>query len=354
MEPMQGVNETGFWEDSRVVSINERLLALLGHRWYYLVSEPDGLDWSDGRFDELRSEAASRLKLGFGDGPLQAVKDPRFSLTLSFWLGVCRQEAISSKVFVVNRAPLEVAQSLERRDKFPVGYGLRLYISYRELITMHAPSDTVYIRYDQLIEDTPAVVKTISDLLPISPLVEQTKAVQKALRHQEAEDDNSLLARADNGDLDLIALADAVELSYPIEKTLQALAEGLVERGLELSDLGEEHRLALDTLNERDSDIAALSLEHRNALSTIDQRDADIEMLAAEHTVALSTIDERDEQIREFDRRLSILGDEHSHALQIVQERDAQLAQIREQIDKLSSIPGVGFIIRQAVKHARR
>ena len=63
--------------------------------------------------------------------------------------------------------------------------------------------------------------------------------------------------------------------------------------------------------------------------------------------------DERDEQIREFDRRLSQLGEEHSHALQTLRERDAELAWIKQRLEAVSKIPGVGYLIRRMRKHAQ-
>lgn len=349
---MQEVNDRGFWEDRSVVAINEQLLEILGHRWYHLAKSANVV-WRDDCFDALRSEAAIRLRTGFGNASVQALKDPRISLTLPFWLDLCQELAIACKVCVVNRAPVEVAQSLERRDRFPIGYGLRLYASYRSSIAASAPRDTLYIRYDELIDDASMIASTLSEVLPLNPSEATAEAVQSALRHQHATNGSDLLNSADDGEVDFDALTKEIERAYPVVETLQGLAEGLVERGLKLGDLGQEHQQALDTLNERDNDIASLSTEHRNALATIDQRDADISSLSTQHQAALATIEERDEQIREFDRRLSQLGDEHTHAQQVVRERDAELARIHAQLDKIRSIPGVGIFVRQILKHAQ-
>ena len=69
--------------------------------------------------------------------------------------------------------------------------------------------------------------------------------------------------------------------------------------------------------------------------------------------MALATIAERDEQIREFDRRLAQLGAEHSHALQVLRERDAELAWIKQRLETVSKIPGVGYLIRRLRQHAQ-
>ena len=141
LAPMEGVNADGFWEDADVVALNESLLQATGSAWYLCDPAPLTQDWSTAQFDDARQEAVKILGRGFGSGPLEVVKDPRFCLTLPFWLDVCVGLSLSSDVCVASRAPLEIAASLEKRDGFPSGYGLRLYRLYRQGIARHAPDD---------------------------------------------------------------------------------------------------------------------------------------------------------------------------------------------------------------------
>ncbi|MDH5173226.1 MAG: hypothetical protein OEW92_12460, partial [Gammaproteobacteria bacterium] len=312
------------------------------------------VDWDDARFDALREEARQLLAAGFGAAPLQAVKDPRLCLTLPFWLSLCAELGIATRVCVINRAPIEVARSLEKRDGFPPGYGLRLYAGYRACSDSVVPADALYVRYDDLLRDAPAVMAGLATELPLATGAPGlASAVRGDLRHQESGNAGTLLSQAGAGRLDPGALAREIETAYPVDDTLRDFARRLAARGLELDQVGQAHTAALATLDERDSDIEALSAEHRKALATIDQRDADIETLAAEHRHALATIDERDGQIRELDRRLSRLGDEHSHALQVLRERDAELAWIKQRLEAVSKIPGVGYLIRRLRQHAQ-
>ena len=351
--PMPGVNDEGFWEDAGVVALNEQLLLLADATWYVASPVLMDTDWSDVRFQSLRDQAARLLRARSGHGSLQAVKDPRFSLTLGFWLSLCEELGIAAQVCVSNRSPLEVASSLEKRDGFPMGYGLRLYALYRSSIDRFAPADTLYVRYEDLLQDATSVIALLAKALPLNAESTTLRAVRRDLQHQMAGDGNELLTRADSGTVDLAALAAAIEAGYPLEQTLVDFANKLTARGLELAQIGEAHTAALATLDERDSDIESLSAEHRKALATVDERDADIEVLSAEHRAALATIDERDEQIREFDRRLSQLGEEHTHALQTLRERDAELAWIKQRLEAVSKIPGVGYLIRRMRKHAQ-
>lgn len=350
---MAGVNDEGFWEDTRAVSVNEALLALLDSSWFSLARGLEITDWNSACFDSVREDAAKLLRAGFGHGPLQAVKDPRFCLTLPFWLSLCVDLEISSRVIVINRAPLDVARSLEKRDGFPLGYGLRLYSRYRASIARHAPTDSLFVRYDDLLLEPAVVLGKLAQALPLNPGdADLDTVVRSDLRHYRSAA-TDVLSVSDEGNSEPAALNSAIESLYPLDETLREFARRFAVRGRELDQIGEAHTAALATLDVRDADVEALATEHRQALVTIDQRDADIKALAGEYSIALATINERDEQIREFDRRLSQLGDEHSHALHTLCERDAELARIKQSLERITKIPGVGYLLRRLRQHAQ-
>ena len=353
IDAMIGVNDEGFWEDVGVVETNEQLLAVADSNWYAPASDIADTNWSSDKFDPLRDQGRELLRAGFGGAALQAVKDPRLCLTLPFWLTLCDELDIPAQIIVISRAPLEVARSLEKRDGFPVGYGLRLYALYRACIQRFAPAGTLYVRYDDLLSDAQSVMSAISDRLPLTSGTAAAAAVRTDLRHHCAGQGSVLLTQADSGEVDIAALDREIELGYPLQNTLNALAGTLAARGQELDQIGQKHAAALATLDERDHDIEELAAQHRTALATIDERDADIESLSVEHRAALVTIEERDAQIREFDRRLSKLGGEHSHALQVLRERDAELAWIKQRLDSVSKVPGISYLIRRLRKHAQ-
>ncbi len=353
IDPMAGVNDEGFWEDARVVALNEALLLLADSTWYTPGQRIAETDWGAPAFSAERQQAAELLQEGFGAAPLQAVKDPRLSLTLPFWLGVCAELGLAARVCVINRAPLEVARSLERRDGFPIGYGLRLWLAYRRCQEAVVPTDALRVAYTELLQEPAAVMARLARELPIALPGDLSAVVRVDLRHQAETGGEDALAAPDANALSPIELARVIEQRFPVDETLREFASALVTRGQALSDIGSEHSRALATLDERDRDIEALSAEHRRALATLDQRDADIESLSAEHRAALATIDERDEQIREFDRRLAKIGQEHSHALEVIRERDAQVELLQARLESIYNLPGVGFVIRRLRKHAQ-
>ena len=162
IEAMAGVNDEGFWEDARVVALNEQLLALTDSTWYAPAPGLAGIDWTQECFQDLRQQAAALLEAGFGESAWGAVKDPRFCLTLRFWLDVGNDLGLATRVCAIGRVPLEVARSLQRRDGFPPGYGLRLCSAYRGLLLAALPADALQVDYDALLADTPYEQLTLS------------------------------------------------------------------------------------------------------------------------------------------------------------------------------------------------
>jgi len=324
LQPMAGVNDEGFWEDTDVVALNEHLLKQVGTDWFSVGLSDLDIDWSASEFDEARLRGMHIVERGFGGGPLEAIKDPRLCITLPFWLTLCREIGVSSSVCVIGRAPIEVARSLHNRDNLPLGYGLRLFQIYRLGITQNVPQDTIYVTYDELLEDPALMMHRLAGLLPLEVEPEKLGAVVNGdLRRHVSDRKSDLLHQPDNGDIDHEVLDSEINQGYPLEQTLKELVVSLVTRGQELSRIGDDHKLALSTISERDQQIV-----------DFDER---LSELGKQHTQALSTLKERDQQIAEFDKRLSELGALHTKALAVIDERDSQLAELDQRALKMQA-----------------
>ncbi|MCB1676151.1 MAG: hypothetical protein KDI01_07660, partial [Halioglobus sp.] len=198
LDPMAGVNAEGFWEDAEVVALNQALLEQAGADWYSVGERQLETRWAGAQFDLLRTGAVAVIRRGFGAGRVEAVKDPRLCITLPFWRSVCDELDISSSVCVISRAPLEVARSLQARDGFPVGFGLRLYQVYRRGIAQNVPPDAVRVSYDRLLADTAGVLTELAASLPLEvSAAALSAAVRGDLRHQVAGGGNAPLLETD-------------------------------------------------------------------------------------------------------------------------------------------------------------
>jgi hypothetical protein len=147
-KPYDG-NPKGSWEHLGIERINQELLARFGGTWH----EPPELaaGWEcDARLDDLKASARSLLAREFGDVPLWGWKDPPTCLTLPFWRTLVPQ----IHHVICLRSPLDVARSLERRDRFPMEKGLWLWLLHIRAALQHtAAQPRLLLASDRWIDD---------------------------------------------------------------------------------------------------------------------------------------------------------------------------------------------------------
>jgi hypothetical protein len=122
--PADQDNPQGFWERRGVISLNNLVLRAGDAAWDRVAS-----------FDAARIRGRFRRRFAEGAAPLVrtldargtwAIKDPRLCLTLPLWRPLCPHAAC----VVALRHPIEVASSLERRDRIPLATGVALWERY--------------------------------------------------------------------------------------------------------------------------------------------------------------------------------------------------------------------------------
>ena len=104
-------NPRGYWEQQAVIDLNNDLLGRFGGSSWAPPALPDG--WTDRpELDDLRERARTILST-FDQSAVWAVKDPRVSLTLPFWLPLVDESA--ARVYS-SQTPVQA-----RRDSGPSG-----------------------------------------------------------------------------------------------------------------------------------------------------------------------------------------------------------------------------------------
>lgn len=115
-------NPTGYWESRSLTAFNDRLLAELGCDWSCPPVLTPGWHLEPPAAD--LAEPARELFAAVMPAGQWVWKDPRLCVTLPFWLE-CLE--VSPAVVLTTRNPLEVADSLARRDRFGKPYALALW-----------------------------------------------------------------------------------------------------------------------------------------------------------------------------------------------------------------------------------
>jgi len=110
-------NESGYWESRPIYELNEKILSSGGGGWAeWMEFNPNW--FRSSAMDRFRERAVACIEAEFGKSNLFVIKDPRLSLLMPFWRSVFESMDIEPVVIHTLRNPIEVAQSLERRNEF--------------------------------------------------------------------------------------------------------------------------------------------------------------------------------------------------------------------------------------------
>jgi hypothetical protein len=141
-------NPRGHWESRSLLTFNDRLLDGLGATWF--CPPPLGTDELSRMLDRHAGEALARLQDTHRESPW-VWKDPRTCALLPFWSAVLGQRAA---YVLVLRHPLEVADSLARRDGYSPLLGLALWERYTRLAMLGAAGRPMMVcTYDRVLAD---------------------------------------------------------------------------------------------------------------------------------------------------------------------------------------------------------
>jgi hypothetical protein len=194
MEPISNNNETGFWESQALHEAHEAMLESAGSSWDDV--SPFNSAWLGSNIaNEFLERVVRVVQDKFGDAPLIAVKDPRICRFVPFWLRVLNRLEIQPAFVLPIRNPLEIAGSLQARDKFPPAKSLLLWLRH----LLDAERDTraqtrSFVSYELLLQDWPAVADKLEADLKLSwprPLhlasVEISSFLSPQLRHHQVD-----------------------------------------------------------------------------------------------------------------------------------------------------------------------
>jgi hypothetical protein len=148
-------NQTGYHELWSTTAVSDAALAEGGGSWDCPPQTPGASTNAKRQVNGL----VQQLLKSAAPAPL-VVKDPRVPLILPAW-----DEVVGSTLspLLVVRNPLEVAQSLNRRDRISLPAGLALWeITWRRLLAGIDGMTTYVVRYEELADDPSAVEQLLT------------------------------------------------------------------------------------------------------------------------------------------------------------------------------------------------
>jgi len=204
LKPADEDNPRVYFESRSLTSFNRRLLLEIGGAPYSLAPRfPDG--WTAApSLDPLREEARALMQSLHPTTPW-VWKDPRTGFTLPFWIDVAGVDPV---VVLVHRDPLEVADSLVRRDDAPIPVTLAAWERHNRAALVNARGlPTFVVRYERLLAAPRPVATEIASFLRgrgievTDPGPEVEAFVEPGLRRSRADAGVPNLPSAEQTDL---------------------------------------------------------------------------------------------------------------------------------------------------------
>lgn len=149
----QSDNPGGFWENTHIVDIHDSLLGDFGSSWddpVTLQCEKDG--------DDLKSQCMYSLRQvidkEFGGTDLPYVKDPRLSQFIELWIPILKELEWQPRCLIIIRHPLEVAESLRKRNGMDHQSAVLLWLKANINIEYQTRSlQRCFLSYEGLMDD---------------------------------------------------------------------------------------------------------------------------------------------------------------------------------------------------------
>lgn len=197
--PPSSDNPKGFYENARIVGINEKLLNLLGSSYDDFLPFANGIP-GNPQIEGLRDELSALLREEFDGSALFAMKDPRLCRLLPFWLDALARADIEPLVIIPLRHPMEIARSLIKRDLFPAEKPLLIWMTYiTEAERASRGARRIFIRFDGFLNDPLNSLRQIADALGFvypRPYGECESGIigflEHGMRHHLVEDANAM------------------------------------------------------------------------------------------------------------------------------------------------------------------
>jgi hypothetical protein len=192
--PPADENPKGFFENISIVDLNDKILEELYTFWNDTLFIPEGW-WNNDKFQEFAARIKDILEEEFiSDKPI-LIKDPRLCVLLPLHLEVLHQMGLEPVFVICVRNPVEVANSLKRRNNISMEKSFLIWMDYQFKAELYSRGlSRIFISYADFLQDPLKTLLAIIDsLVPDMVIDDQnTKEIQTfldpSLSHQIKEE----------------------------------------------------------------------------------------------------------------------------------------------------------------------
>jgi GT2 family glycosyltransferase len=194
LKPVKNDNDMGFWESQVLMELHDEILASLGGSWSSLTPVPE--QWFVSPEAELyKNRLIKLINEQYQEIDLAIVKDPRICKLIPLWESALAEMGVNPYYIISLRNPMEIAQSLARRNNFELKYALSLWFVHLRILELNTrAANRVFIRYDDLLNNHSKFVSRLCEHLPL-PLNWQSVSAKESvdnfldgsMRHHEVQ-----------------------------------------------------------------------------------------------------------------------------------------------------------------------
>lgn len=350
-------NPAGFWEPGEIVAVHDELLQHLGYSW----SDPRALPYKWWKRPDIKVFEDRLLKLvkqHYADIDLPIIKDPRLCRLLPLWNRIFKKLGWKAHFVLVGRSPIEVADSLAKRNALSVNHSHLLWLRHvveSELWSRENPR--TFLLYNQLFENWQSEIKRCKRELGLKQLrfsksreSEINDYIDQSLQHSKASQESFDSA----SDL-LLFVSDA------FSQIKQAATCGLVESELQkqFDSISQQvvnadslySSIWLPYLKQRDAATASMAeledqrkanmadVEHYRGLANVLQTQND-EFLGKVQSLSVR-VGEGEALSRELDRRHEEYMSSKVEYERIIDEKNAEITAAVATVKQLSQLEKV-------------
>lgn len=178
--PITQDNPKGYYENNKVLKLNEKILIENNSSWdncHFKISKIP-----KEKIAPYVAEAKKILTEEFRYSEQFCIKDPRNCITFPIWEQASLELKYTIKIIIPHRNPIEVANSLKKRDSFSFEKSLTLWC-HHFLSAEHfsRPYKRIFLSFNELLNDTKKTVKTLNDFIGIESKGKETKQIESFL-----------------------------------------------------------------------------------------------------------------------------------------------------------------------------
>ncbi len=359
-------NDLGHWESDAIVPFNSDVFERMGFDWSDF--QPIKPTWyKQDAFADCLPRAVSLLEQEYAGSKLFVLKDPRICRLVPFWRKAMVVAGITAKYVLPFRNPLEVADSLVRRDALDRNYALLLWLHYAlEAERYTRGQGRIFTSFDQLLAEPGALLERISDEFGIEWPRHSVQAQSELSQFLDSKARHHHASMADLAETQGImpwvskvaqvyvrwAVSGENAQDYPLldevsrsfEVAVSALG-GLVHRGRQARTLlAERDNLAAGAvaMEQRMTELADELTSLRSKADTADHPSIEVGKLKLE-------LAESDQNINNLHKRAEAADLRAAEAVQSFIDREGDLNFLRDKADRVEPLSEAIAVLEQSL-----